>query len=80
MGRGQWTGEVDCFAICDYLNWGLSGCSWCVPFGGTTSMSLPFERNSPNFFKTDAVLGAYAAGTSFSIAKKKQNAIQELRP
>ena len=53
-----------------------------------------FERNSPNFFKTDAVLSAQEesagffkrplavleAGTSFSIAKKKQNAIQELRP
>ena len=28
MGSGQWTGEVDCFAIFDYLNLGLSGC--CV--------------------------------------------------
>ena len=48
--------------------------------GGQLLCFYLFERNSPNFFKTDAVLSAYAAGTSFSVAKKKQNAIQELRP
>ena len=80
MDSGQGAGEVDSFGIFEYSNWNLSGCLWCVPFDGTTSNLFLFERNSPNSFKTSTVLGAYAAGTSFSIAKKKQNAIQELRP
>ena len=53
--------------------------NWCdLNFGVLTVWVCNFyvvtflERNSPNFFKTDAVLGAYAAGGRYFFCREKK--------
>ena len=86
MVKGQWTGKVDSFGIFGEIQIGICR-DVCGAYLLAGQLQICFFLKEilriplrPRRSWAQRPLTVLEAGTSFSIAKKKQNAIQELRP